>query len=201
MLDAGNVSLSVRPRFYAVFLPSADTVNDFEVGAGTSFYNIRADAVPPVALVIIFHGYGHLTLSVLSDRYASDFEVFQVYGHARRSFDCFERCLDRAVAHGSLTDFPPVGMTDSNGCGGNCSAARRDIELIHLPRTLDSRAGIHDDGFNIRIKQFFLPVSQAFEVTEGSIQFIVIEFKSELSDAFSECMAATVFTQHQVRPA
>jgi hypothetical protein len=198
MLDASDVSLFVHSRVYAGFLPSADAVNDFEIGSGASFYDIRADAVPPVAFVIIFHGYGHLTLSVLSDRYASDFEVFQIYGHARRSFDCFERCLDRAVAHGSLTDFPPVGMTDSNGCGGNCSAARRDIELIHLPRTLDTRAGIHDDGLDIRIKQFFLPVCQAFEVIEGSIQFIVIELKSELPDAFSECMATTVFAQHQV---
>ena len=98
MLDAADALLFFGRYVYAGFLPSANTINDFEIRSGAGFHDIRADAMPSVALAIIFHRYGHLTLCVLADRYAADLEIFEVCGHARRSFDCLECCLDRAVA-------------------------------------------------------------------------------------------------------
>ena len=90
-------------------------------------------------------------------------------------------------------------MTEPHSRGSDFPGAGRYIELIQLPRSLDTGAGVHDDGLDIGIEQFLLPVRQALEVFEGPVQFIVIEFEPELPNALAECMPTTVLAQHQIR--
>ena len=82
-----------------------------------------------ITLLIIFDGYRNLTLSIVSDRDAVNFEVLQDQRHAGRLLQCAERGGNRAVPVCSLAQLPTVGMTYTQRCRSDTT------DIVESPAT------------------------------------------------------------------
>src|SRR6266581_6879720 len=188
---------SHSPGFLGALAGGQHPVERAQVGARARLDDVGRGALAGDQRAVEVHLYRHLAQRVLAGRGGADRVILEPPLHAGDGVDGGQRRVHRAVADPRVLVRLAL-LLELVRRRRDHSGSADDVQVLELVHRLRLRGLVGDDGDEILVEDFLLPVGEVLEPLEGPVEIAARHGEAQLLEAGRERGAAGVLAEDEL---